>query len=349
VKRLLFIGTYSDRDSRGLYACEADSETGALTPLDEPLLLSPVINPTYIACQGDWVYTVCEMSEDTPPRRGGIAAFRMKGRGGALEHRCSLPCGMGSPCHVSVFDGGRRLAVSQYKTGELYIIALAPDGLPTTVENVFRIEGHGPMASRQEGPHVHSALASPDGKTLFSADLGVDLIYRYRIERESVKPIEPLSCPSGSGPRHMVFSADGALLWVIGELDSTVIGFRKEGADYRLLGHWPLLPPDFKGESWAAEIRLHPNGRWLYATNRGLDDVVALALQPDGSPAIIGRSPTANWPRGMIISPDGRFLYAAGQHADRIDCFAINPQTGGLEKRSGLTGIPSSVGFAFAD
>jgi 6-phosphogluconolactonase len=349
MKRLLFIGTYSIRGSRGLYACEADSETGALAPLAEPLLPEPVINPTFLACRGEWLYAVSEIGDETSPRPGGVTAFRLEGRTGALAKANSLPCGRGSPCHVLVFDGGRRLAVSQYKTGELYILSLAPGGELKSVDQVFRNEGRGPVADRQEAPHMHSAFESPDGRTLFAADLGTDRVCRYAIEPAGLTPLEPLVCPPASGPRHMTMSPDGRFLWIAGELDSTVMGFRKQGEAYELFGRWPLLPADVKGESWAAEIRLHPNGRWLYATNRGLDDVVAMELRPDGAPRITGRAPTAHWPRGMILSPDGRFLYAAAQHADRIDAYALDPPTGIPEKRGGLAGIPAPVGFAFAD
>ncbi len=348
MKRLFYIGTYSVRGSKGLYVCTADSDTGALTALPVPLPTEPLFNATFPACHGDWLYAVGETGSESP-RQGVLAAFRVDRQTGGLSGMKTVPCGTGSPCHVLVFDGGRRLAVSQYKTGELYVIGLGPDGYPGAIESVFRTEGHGPMTARQDGPHIHSALESPDGKTLFAADLGLDRVFRYAIRPTGVEPLDPLVCPPGSGPRHMAISADGRFLWVVGELDSTVMGFRLDGAHYTLFGHWPLLPEGFSGESWAAEIRLHPNGRWLYATNRGADDVVVMDIQPDGVPIIIGRASTGSWPRGMILSPDARFLYAGAQHGDRIDVYALHPNTGLLTKQSGLAGIPAPVNFAFAD
>lgn len=347
MKRTLYIGTYSVRGSRGLYACEADSETGKLTPLAEPRLDDPVFNPTFVAVRGDWLYAVSEIG-DNKPRPGALVAFKREQAGG-LRFVTSVSCGKGSPCHVLVFDSGRRLAVSQYKTGELYIIGLDATGLPTGVESVFRTEGKGPMASRQEGPHVHSACESPDGKKLFAADLGLDRIFRYAVGTDGVKPMEALVCPPGSGPRHMVHSPDGRFLWAVGELDSTLMTFRNQEHTYRLIRHESLLPAGFTGESWAAELRLHPTGRWLYATNRGVDDVTALAVEPDGAGVVVGRAPTGPYPRGMILSPDGRFLYAASQHGDRIDSYAIDPEKGTLTRIGGLSGIPSPVGFAFGD
>lgn len=348
MKRLFFVATYSVHGSKGLYACLADSDTGLLTPLTDPLPLEPLTNTTFAACRRDWLYAVGETGNDKP-RAGVLFGFRLDGRSGALGAMTTVECGQGSPCHVIVFDNGRRLAVSQYKTGQLYIIGLAPDGTPGAVEAVFRTEGHGPKTDRQEGPHIHSALESPDRTTLFAADLGLDCVFRYAIRPSGLSPLEPLTCPPGSGPRHMAISADGRFLWVVGELDSTIIGFERKGAGFRPIGHWPLLPPGFSGESWAAEIRLHPNGRWLYATNRGADDVTALELKPDGTPVVIGRAATGPWPRGMILSPDGRFLYAGAQHGDRIDVYAIDQETGLLSKRGGLAGIPSPVGFVFAE
>ncbi len=349
MKRLCVVTTYSVRGSKGLYACHADVTTGALFPLVEPLPVEGLFNTTFAACFGDWLYAVGETEQSPSSRQGVVVAFRMDRQTGQLCRTKTVACGQGSPCHVIVFDGGRRLAVSQYKTGELYVLKIALDGLPECVEIVFRTEGQGPVANRQEGPHIHSALESPDRSTLFVADLGLDCVFQYAVHPGAIEPIARLICPPGSGPRHMAISQDGRFLWVTGELDSTVIGFRREGSGYRCFGHWPLLPAGFTGESWAAEIRLHPNGQWLYATNRGADDVVVMAIQADGSPVLIGRTPTGVWPRGMIVSPDGCFLYAGSQHRDRIDVFAIHPDTGLLSKQGGLEGIPSPVGFAFAD
>lgn len=348
MKRLLFVGTYSLRGSKGIYACHADAETGALTLLPEPVFAEPVNNTTYLASHGHWLYAAGETGP-VSPRPGAVIAFRRDGSGGALHRVNALPCSIGGPCHVLVFDKGRRLAVSHYKTGEFHVIRLAPDGTPERTESVIRTDGRGPMAGRQDGPHIHSALETPDGRELFSADLGQDRIFHYAIRPEGLKALVPLVCPPGSGPRHMAMSADGAFLWVIGELDSTIIGFKRDRGAFRQIGHWPLLPAEFKGESWAAEIRLHPNGRWIYATNRGADDVTVLAVQPDGSLKIIGRTATGPWPRGMILSPDGRFLYAAAQNGDRIDFYAVDPDSGLLARRGDLTGIPAPVGFAFAD
>jgi 6-phosphogluconolactonase len=346
LKRLLYIGTYSVRGSKGIYACRADPETGELTLLAEPLFDQPPRNPSYLACRGDWLYAVGEAAG--AERTGMVSAYRPAGSPEKLQPAGSAECGIGSPCHVLVFDKGCRLAASHYKTGKLYIIKLNPDGSPGPVESVFHTEGHGPMADRQDGPHIHSALETPDGRELLSADLGLDSIFRFSVQPGQIRPLPPLVCPPGSGPRHMTFSFDGRFLWIIGELDSSVIGFRRDGKTFCQIGHWPILPAGFKGESWAAEIRLHPNGRWLYATNRGADDVVMLSIQPDGTLQVTGRTPTGHWPRGMILSPDGRFLYAASEHGDRIDFFSVDPDTGLLTKRGDLTGIPSPVGFAFA-
>ncbi len=346
MKRLLFIGTYSGRGSKGIYAAQADAETGDLTVLNESILPPSFHNATWIALRGPWLYASADTDAATP-RPGVLASFRRANQHGPFRLAGTLPCGIGSPCHVHVFDKGRRLAVSQYKTGELYVFRLAPDGAPVAMEAAFRTEGKGPMRDRQDGPHIHSAIDSPDGRELFAADLGLDRVFRYAVRPDRLEALPPLACPPGSGPRHMAFSADGVHLWVIGELDSTITGFRRERNEFRQIGHWPLLPADFKGTNWAAEIRLHPNGRWLYASNRGLDDVTVMAVQPDGSLRITGRAGTGPWPRGMILSPDGRFLYAASQEGDRLDWFAIDPQTGLLEKRGGLPGIPAPVGFAF--
>lgn len=343
---LLYIGTYSKRGSQGIYAAHVNPDTGALSPPAPVGYPDDLADPSWLAVRGSRLYAVSRTRDGASPS-GRLAAFRRL-PDGRLRLDAALPCGDGAPCHAILFDQGRRAAVSHYKNGRLFIARLEPDGRPAAIEAAFHTDGHGPVADRQEGPHLHSAMESPDGTMLFAADLGLDCIFQYDIRPHGLVARPPLQCPPGSGPRHMAMAADGATLWAVGELDSTLIVFRRRDDGFHLAAHLSLLPAAFSGVSSAADLRLHPNGRWLYATNRGADDVTILAVGADGIPAPIGWTATPPWPRGMILSPDGRFLYTASEHGDRLDAFAVDPETGLLDPRGRWDGIPSPVAFAFA-
>ena len=178
----------------------------------------------------------------------------------------------------------RQLYVSNYSSGELLCYALDDKGLPAGEPQALRRQGSGPRADRQDGPHAHFAMPDAAGAHVYLCDLGTDAIVRHRVQADGLAP-EPdwtLRARPGSGPRHLVLA--GALIVAVNELSNTlsVYGQAEDArTPPRELAHASTLPPGWTGASWAAALRLHPNGRLLMVSNRGHDSIAAFRLRRD--------------------------------------------------------------------
>jgi 6-phosphogluconolactonase len=235
-------------------------------------------------------------------------------------------------------------------------VALFPvreDGSLAEASNIHQHEGSGPNEARQEGPHAHCIVVSPDDRFAFSCDLGADRIFGYRIDhaaKELVRHNE-LAMPAGSGPRHFAFSPDGRHAYAICELDPTMAAFDYDPASGTLthLESHAMLPPDVEGHSHCADIAVHPSGRFVYGSNRGHDSITMFAADPTtGRLTPLGhRSTEGRTPRNFTIAPDGRFLLVANQDSDTIVTIAIDERTGRLEETVAVTPMPTPVCVRF--
>ena len=325
-----YIGTYSQRGSRGVYLVEADAQTGALTVLDA----YPAENPSYLAIHGGLLFAALETAE------GGAASYRIAGDG-TLTELSRRGTGGSSPCHVSVSPDGRQVFLANYADGRLSVLPC--DGGALGPARVIRHAGHSVNAERQAGPHAHCVQPMPDGKRLCAVDLGLDRALFY--DMATMRVVGSFAVNAGSGPRHIVFSQKSPIAWLVCELSSEVYAFDREtGAR---VGVYSTLPAGFSGESACAAIKLSHDEQWLYATNRGHDSIACFRIRPGGSltaPVIVACG--GKTPRDVALSPDGRFLYAANQDSDSVACFRLE---GGLPADTGeLLRIPAAVCVVFA-
>jgi 6-phosphogluconolactonase len=195
--------------------------------------------------------------------------------------------------------------------------------------------GSGPNPKRQEGPHAHSADYSPDNRFAMVADLGMDKLMVYRIDpaRASITPNDPpsVSVPPGSGPRHLAFHPNGRYAYIINEMGSTVTAMSYDtgrGA-FHVMQTTGALPAGFHGESTTAEVQVHPNGRFLYGSNRGHDSIAVFSIASDGRLKLLENTPTGGrTPRNFSLDPSGRWLIAANQNSDNLVLFRVDPATG---------------------
>jgi len=208
--------------------------------------------------------------------------------------------------------------------------------------------GTGPNPARQEGPHAHQILTDFDGNHVFGVDLGADKVNVWNLD-PSTSVLNPNTVPYAAGPRHMAFHPDRQHAYVLSELVSAVTVFTYDPARAAFIWQQTIsaLPPDFTGSNTAAEIRIHPSGRFLYTTNRGHNSVAIFKIEPDtGELEVIGwESTRGQWPRGMNIDPSGTFLYAANQNTDNIAVFRIQPA--GRLRFSTLVYTPTPVDIEF--
>ncbi|RZA03956.1 MAG: lactonase family protein [Sphingobacteriaceae bacterium] len=323
----LIIGTYNKGENKAIYVYRFYAETGKLAYLSQ---IEDVSNPSYLTASPDnkFVYAV---TEDSPT--GAVTAFKFDAGYGKLEKINSQPTGAG-PAHIAIDKDQKNVFVSNYGSGSLAVVPINKDGSLGAPTQTIQSEGKSINAARQATPHVHSATFSPDEKFLFVADLGTDKIniYRYRASKVPALTAEtPVSVKPGSGPRHMDFSADGKFLYVVNELTATVTAYSVDGAKLTEIQTVPITDENFKGKFSAADIHISPNGKFLYASNRGeVDEIVTYEISPvTGQLRFIERYRTmGKTPRNFIIDPTGKFLIVANQGSNTVNVLSIDQKSG---------------------
>lgn len=325
---LAAIGSYSSRDSEGVHTVEVDPETGALRRLDGAVA-GP--DPTFIAPHPGGIYLYAAVREDD---EGRIRSFEVDSDSGELTAIDDAPSGALNPCHCSVDSTGRFLFVAHYSGGAVSMLPINDQGLVGSPTTVIDHSGSSVDPDRQDGPHPHSISPGPDGRFVYVPDLGTDRVYIYEIdrERETLSEYAVMDVSPGSGPRHLTFGPDGERVYLINELDSTVVTFDRR-ADGQLTERstTSTLPEGFDGENKTAEIAVHPSGAFVYGSNRGHDTITTFAVNDDGELSPVDHTPTGGeWPRHFAIDPKGRFLFAGNRDSDDVIAFWIDEQSGTL-------------------
>jgi 6-phosphogluconolactonase len=347
---LVYVGTYTGKGGKGIYRFAFDAARGTLEPAG---VTTGTIDPSFLAFHpaGTHLYAVNEM---VPDPVGEVSAFQIDPGDGGLTLLGRLPTGGGHPCHVVVDGQARVLVATNYSSGSVAVFRLAADGSLAERTQLLQHEGASVDPKRQKGPHAHSAALDAAGRFAHVCDLGIDRVVRYRIDaaRARLEPAPPaVALAPGSGPRHFAFAADGRFAYVINEIASTVTALAHDPAfgELRPLQTLSTLPGDWSGASTCADIHIHPNGRFLYGSNRGHDSIAVFARDPaTGLLGGRGHVPTqGKSPRNFAIDPAGRYLLAANQNSASIVTFAIDPQTGGLTPTGAVADVPGPVCVKF--
>ena len=356
--RFVYVGTYTfpgtapggthQSQATGIYVFRMNPSNGGLTLLQ----VADTPNPSYLALDPtlQHLYSVNEMTA------GAVSAFALNQANGMLTLLNMMPTNGQDTTHLSVQPSGQFLFAASYTSGNFQVFLISGDGSIGNMTDNFQSVGNGtgPNPVRQEGPHAHQILTDLDGNHVFGVDLGADQVNLWNLD-PSTGVLNPNTVPfariaSGSGPRHMAFHPDRQHAYVLSELASSVTVFDYDPVRAAFIWQQTIsaLPPDFTGTNTAAEIRVHPSGRFLYTTNRGHDSVAMFEIEPEtGGLEVIGWEPTrGQWPRGMNIDPSGTFLYAANQNTDNIAVFRIEPGNGRL-RFSTLINTPTPVDVEF--
>jgi 6-phosphogluconolactonase len=356
--RFVYVGTYTfpgtapggthQSQARGIYVFRMNPYDGRLKPVQTV----EIPNPSYLALHPTLprLYCVNEMTD------GAVSSFAVNQANGTLTVINTQPTNGQDTTHLSVDSSGQYLLAASYTSGSFQVFRIATDGSIGDLTDNFQSVGNGtgPNPDRQEGPHAHQILNDFAGNHVFGVDLGADKVNVWNLDLASGQlvantvPFAPIA--SGSGPRHMAFHPDGKHAYVLSELASSVTVFDYDPVRAAFLWKQTIstLPPDFSGTNTTAEIRIHPNGRFLYNTNRGLNSVTIFEIeQQTGALEVVGwESTRGEWPRGMNIDPSGTFLYAANQNTDDIAVFRIHHAKGRLEF-STLVNTPTPVDVEF--
>jgi len=318
---LLYIGTYTRKMphaqtvSDGIYVYRFDPKSGTLTFADS----------------------------------GAVSAFRIDAQSGALTAlNWQLSRGRG-PCHVWVDRTNRYLLVANYGSGSVAALPIQADGSLGEATGFVQHEGSSVNPDRQEGPHAHCVITDESDRHIFVADLGLDKILVYRLDRESGKLVAhgQADITAGEGPRHLDFHPSGRYLFLVNELGSSVVAlaYDSENGALEIADRISTLPDGFEARNHCAAIHAHPSGRFVYASNRGHDSIAILEVDADnGKLTMIGQESTqGRTPRDFTLDPGGNYLLAANQDTGNIVTYRLDGKTGQLEPTGQIVEVPTPV------
>ena len=352
----VYIGTYTRGESRGIYLLEFDGSSGRF--VSGPVLAGATEHPSFLAMHpnGRLMYAVNELKTYQGEPTGAVSAFEIDAATGRLALLNQQPSEGTDPCHLVVDAAGRNVLVANYTSGTVAVFPLFPDGRLGPASAVRRRTGSGPVLGRQEGPHAHMIALDESGRFALWTDLGTDriLIDRFDGAAGTLEPNNPDSAgvQPGSGPRHLAWHPSRRAIYLLNELSSTVsaLRFDADRGALELFQTASARSAEASGQTIAAEIAVSPDGRFLYASNRGDDDIAVfaidestLALTPAGHVRTGGRGP-----RSFAIDPSGRWLVAANEGSNSLVTFRLDPGSGALSVVGADVPIPQPVCVLFA-
>lgn len=345
----LLIGTYTGKGSKGIYVYKFNSDNGDVQTVDS----FSAVNPSYLAVAKDnaHVYAVNESGNG----KGAVSAYSFDNSTGKLQLINTESSKGDDPCHISIDASGGWVAVANYSSGNFSIYKILPGGGISPAVQTIQHTGQGPDKERQEGPHAHSAVFTPDNKHLAVADLGLDKIMVYKFDADKEKPLDekaiPVSATAGSGPRHIAFHPSMSVAYVIGEMSGNVEGFSYKDGKFTSLQSISAHPEGFKGEKGSAEIRISPDGKFLYASNREASNTIAcFSIDSKGMLKTVAVQPSGGiHPRDFNIDPSGDYLLAANMRSDNVVIYKRDKKSGRLTDSGKKLELKEPVAVTFID
>jgi len=325
----LFIGTYTGPKSEGIYSMLFNPENGKLSALS---VAAKIESPSFLALDipGKKLYCVNEIANFKGDKAGGISSFNLKNDGKLELINQESSVGTG-PCHLSLSKDRTHLIAVNYGGGSTCMLPVDSTGKLSKASYFIQHKGSRMIKGKLETPHAHSVQISPDGKFAVIADLGFDKIFIHEIDTNSGK-LTPYKVPfletaPNAGPRHLAFHPAGKHLFAVNESNSTVTAFRwsPETNDFKTLATASTLPKDFKGNNSTAEIVVHPNGKTIYASNRGHNSICVFNFDSEKETleAIGHAAEKINTPRNFTLHPSGKWLLVGNQASNSIAVYKV--------------------------
>jgi 6-phosphogluconolactonase len=343
----LLIGTYTGTGSKGIYVYNFNAQTGKTKRVSNT---DTVTNPSYITLShnGNFVYAVNETNGANP---GKVSAFSFNKNNGELKFLNTELSGGDDPCYVAASDNDKWIAVANYTGGSVSVFPVNKNGSLQPYSQLIKDSGSSINKVRQEKAHVHESVFSPDNNYLFISDLGTDKVMIYKIKSLLKKPLQPCSpafvnTPPGTGPRHITFHPNKKFAYLIHELSGTVTAYSYNNGKLKAIQELPTHPEAFKGVIGSAEVSVSPDGKFLYASNRGDENTMTIfsVNLSTGKLKLIGYQPVfGKAPRNFIIDPTGNYLLVANQDSDNIVIFKRDKKTGLLKETQNQIKLPKPV------
>jgi len=352
---IAYVGTYTTKtNSKGIYAFRFDAEKGQLTAIG---VAAEATDPSFLVLHpnGKYLYAVNEVGNFNGGTTGGLSAFSIDAQSGTLKLLNQVPTRGAGPCYVSLDKNSAFALVANYDSGNSASFPVHEDGSLGTASGFVQHSGAGPNKERQEGPHAHWIGTSPDNRFALVADLGLDQVIIYGFDSSQGTFMPSLTgfakVKPGAGPRHIAFAPNGKFVYLLSEMESSVTAFAYQAKTGTLKNLQTIsgLPPDYSGRKEAAEIAVHPSGKFLYTSNRGPDSIAIFAMdQAKGTLKSLGQVLTGGkTPRHFAIDPTGAYLLAENQESNNIVVFHIDAATGSLTPTGQTVDVPSPVCLTF--
>jgi len=356
---LVYVGTYTNKTaSKGIYAYLFDPVIGKLSPLG---VAAESEDPSFVAVHpsGKYLYAVNEIDHFGGQKSGALSSFAIDSKSGKLTLLNQASTQGAGPCYISLDKTGKFVLVANYDGGSIAVFPIREDGGLAAASAFVLHSGSSVDKERQEGPHAHWIGTSPDNRFALAADLGLDeiLVYRFNSAKGTLAPDTPpfAKLNPGAGPRHLAFHPNGKFAYVLTEMGSSVTAFAYKAGKGSLsplqtVSTLSILRKDYSGVKEAAEIAVHPNGKFLYASNRaGIDSISTFSIDPvKGTLKLKDEYPTmGKTPRNFAIDPTGKFLLAANQESNNIVIFRIDSTTGALSPTGEIAEVPAPVCVTF--
>jgi len=352
--QIMYVGTYTDGTSKGVYAYRFDDKTGKAAPMG---LMAESANPTFLALHpnGKFLYAVNEVNTFQGKAAGAVTAWSVDHATGKLTLLNQVSSASPGPCHLIVDSTGKTLLVANYAGGSFASFPIGADGKVGEAASFIQEHGSSIDKSRQSEPHGHSVNLPRNDKFMLGADLGTDHVMIFKLDSANAKLTanDPpfASVKPGSGPRHLVIAPDQKHVYVLSEMASSVttFEFNAETGAMKDIDVESALPADFKGQSTAAEIQIDKSGEHLYTSNRGDDSIAVFEIdKKTAKPKLVQNMSTGGQqPRAFVLDPSGNFLIAGNQKTNTIVVFKVDHATGKLTPAGDKIDLGAPVTFVF--
>lgn len=335
-QNLLFVGSFTDKKlGKGIHVFEFNNETGEASL---KYTVDSIMNTSFLRLSpnGKYLYSVVDSQMDY---HGKVASFSIDSLNQSIQLLNMLDCGGRNPAHLEIDKTGKYLINSNYTDPSLSVFKIKNDGSLTAYNQLIIFKDSSIINVRQESAHIHSSNFSPDGGRLFAQDLGSDKIRRFKVVKNEneirLKKEKPIQVNLGSGPRHFAFHPNGKFGYGIAELSGKVTAYNFIDGNLEYLEDYESYKE--KQDIYrSADIHISPDGKFLYASNRGPkeDSIVIFSIDlHSGKLKLVAHQPTyGEHPRNFIITPNGKFLLVANQFSDKIVIFCRDYKTGKLRK-----------------
>jgi 6-phosphogluconolactonase len=320
-RSFFFVSGYASVEQPGILSFSFNESTGEIRQVAS---YTGVNTPSFVIAHpnGKWLYAVSETGIDSHGVSGSVWSFRFISEPFSIQPINQQTSSGDWPCHLQLDATGSWLIATNYGTGNAALYPLQADGSLSEITDFVQHQGRGLNAARQEGPHAHSSIFTPDNRLAIIADLGIDqlVIYQFDQANGKLRPHSSVNTTPGAGPRHLVFHPNGKWLYTSNELNSTVSLYEYDSANDTFVDkqNIPTIPSD-SPENIVADIHIADSGQRLYVSNRGHNSIAVYDIRPDGILTLVNiLTCGGNWPRNFALSRSGQFLLVANQYSNEV-------------------------------